>query len=378
MRQKLQDLFDLLRQDKKYQVMAVLVVFAMLYLYIAEPTPSRKPIRPIEDKGSKIATKEGFDDLVKAMGNEVSTLKDDNKQIKTTLQELQTSQKSYQTKVGQIFQKVLDRIQDMEQKVTARNASLGPDNLAEVAPEEEEQGLEDFGEKDAPMPPPPAPQPKKIAVIAPGDSVRVKLLAGVNAPTDGTPYPVVFKLLDDVRGPDSSALPLGEARVVAAAQGSLTDSRALFRLTTLNIRLPDGRKKIVDIDGWIVGEDGVRGMEGILLDPLGKAIVGSAEAGFFQGLGQGISDSQIQTEDSVFGFRQVVKGDTLKYASGKGIQTGAKEISAIIKERLSLMVPHVQVYSGREATAVFSKKIDITDLFESLGDDDSNFANSVD
>ena len=109
--------------------------------------------------------------------------------------------------------------------------------------------------------------------------MRVKLLAGVNAPTDGTPYPVVLKLLGNVMGPDGNTIPLGEARLIAAAQGSLTDSRVLFRLTRLSIRLPNGRRKEFAIDGWVVGEDGIRGMSGVLIDPIGKAIGGAAMAG---------------------------------------------------------------------------------------------------
>ena len=80
-------------------------------------------------------------------------------------------------------------------------------------------------------------------------------------------------------GPDGNAVPLGEARIIAAAQGSLTDSRVLFRLTRLSIRLPSGKRKEFPIDGWIVGEDGIRGLEGVLIDPIGKAIVGAGMAG---------------------------------------------------------------------------------------------------
>jgi hypothetical protein len=205
--------------------------------------------------------------------------------------------------------------------------------------------------------------------------VRIKLLAGVNAPTDGTPYPVVFKLISDVYGPDGSALPLGEARLIAAAQGSLTDSRALFRITTLNIRLPDGRRKVYQVDGWVVGEDGLRGMQGILLDPIGKAIAGAGMAGGLAALGEGFSQGETETNSGVFGDQStIINGDPLKFAAGKTLSGFAKEWGQVVKDRVNQLVPHVQVLSGREATAVFAKSLPITDLFDALEDDDASMS----
>ncbi len=204
-------------------------------------------------------------------------------------------------------------------------------------------------------------------MVGRGDSVRVQLLAGVNAPTDGTPYPVVMKLIGDVQGPDGSNLPLGEARVIAAAQGSLTDGRALFRLSSLNLRLPNGQRKVIDIDGYVVGEDGKLGMEGVLIDPLSKILGAVAIAGAVEGTGSAYAQSQTTTYRGVLGNTESeVTGDIFKYGAGKGVQNASKEWSGIIKERAQQMVPHVEVLSGRMATAVFSQSFVITDLYEAL------------
>jgi conjugal transfer pilus assembly protein TraB len=235
-----------------------------------------------------------------------------------------------------------------------------------------DEGMESFGNETVDAAPPPPPAPAKIAYIGAGDSVRVKLLAGVNAPTDGTPYPVVFSLDGNVSGPDGSALPLGEARLVAAAQGSLTDARALFRLTDLSVRLPNGRRKVYKVDGWVVGEDGVRGMQGILIDPIGKAIGGGMISGAFQGYGRAVRDSQIQIRNDNRGSTEIVNGDLGKFALGAAVSGGSNEWSSIIKDRLSQMVPQVQVLSGREATAIFSKSISVDGLFEALDEEETS------
>jgi conjugal transfer pilus assembly protein TraB len=214
----------------------------------------------------------------------------------------------------------------------------------------------------------------------PGDSVRVKLLAGVNAPTDGTPYPVVLKLLGDVIGPDGNTIPLGEGRLIAAAQGSLTDARALLRITRLSIRLPNGRRKEFAVDGWIVGEDGIRGMEGVLIDPIGKAIVGAGIAGGLSGFGQAMRAANTQTQMfSNGGVNQSVDpGAIPQYAAGVAVSGAANEWQQIIRERIRTLVPVVQVLSGREATAVFSQSLAIPDLLEQVDQDPSVVYTSLD
>jgi hypothetical protein len=146
----------------------------------------------------------------------------------------------------------------------------------------------------------------------------------------------------------------------------------------MNIRLPNGQKKEVPIDGWVVGEDGIRGMEGILIDPFGKAIAGAAGAGFLSALGQGFAARETGTERSIWGSETVVNGDPAKYALGKGVAGGSNAIAELIKERGAMMVPHVAVYSGREATLVFSKTVTIDDLIETLEDSDSDLTSSLD
>jgi conjugal transfer pilus assembly protein TraB len=214
----------------------------------------------------------------------------------------------------------------------------------------------------------------------PGDSVRIKMLAGVNAPTDGTPYPVVLKLIGDVTGPDGNSVPLGEARLIAAAQGSLTDSRVLLRLTRLSIRLPNGRRKEFAVDGWVVGEDGIRGMEGVLIDPIGKAIAGAGMAGGLAGLGNGIAMASRDTLTYSSGAQNSTI-DTSKlpqYAGGIAMASAATEWQQIIKDRVSQLVPVVQVLSGREATAVFSQSLAIPDLLEQVDEDPSVVYASLD
>jgi hypothetical protein len=282
----------------------------------------------------------------------------------------------YEATTAEIFKKILERLAEVQNTQTSgQGPAAAPKSIDAVSGADlmgaSPSELEPIGGADIASAPPAQPVRPKLAALMPGDSVRIKLLAGVNAPTDGTPYPVVLKLISDVMGPDGNSVPLGEARIIAAAQGSLTDSRVLFRLTRLSIRLPNGKRKEFPVDGWIVGEDGIRGLEGVLIDPIGKAIVGAGMAGGLAGLGQGIAAANVQNRVYSNGsqYSSVNQGDVGKYAGGVALASTANEWQAIIKDRLSQLVPVVQVLSGREATAVFSQSVAIPELLEQLDEE---------
>ena len=219
--------------------------------------------------------------------------------------------------------------------------------------------LDSFGFEEASVPPPPLPPVQsRVTFIAPGDSVPVTLLTGVNAPVDGTPYPVVFKLNGPIAGPDGSALELGEARLIAAAQGSESDGRVLYRLADLAIRHPDGRRSVVKVDGWIVGEDGVRGMKGNLIDKLGRLIVATGAVSYAAALGERIDRKanrlDIESQDGV-----TVTGNDLDFASASAVTDASNRLGQLLLDRYEKLVPVVEVLSGRQVAAIFSAPAEI-------------------
>lgn len=380
MGQKLKDLILLLQKDKKAQFFAVIAILLVVWAVVAPQQQRRQVVKdePELDTSSTTSSEEAYNDIVRAFGTDLDNTKGEVKRIHDRLDEQEVKFDEFQNSSTEIFRKILERMSEMETVGTGGTGpGFEPGNANGVDNTGLEGGsdvLETFGSQATTPDVPPAPEKQKLAFIGAGDSVRIKLLAGVNAPTDGTPYPVVFQLSSDVMGPDNSQLPLGEARLVAAAQGSLTDSRALFRLTSMNLRLPDGRRKVVPVDGWVVGEDGVRGMEGILIDPIGKAIGGAGFAGALQGLGQGLqARNTTVTNGGLFGSTAAVTGNAAEFAAGNGISTAAQTYANLITQRVNLLVPVVQVLSGREATAVFSKSVSISDLYAALDAEDSGF-----
>lgn len=385
MKQQLKDLKLLLQKDRRAQVIAIIVGLSLIFLLFGEGNKPLKRARyagttPEARSSGATAQDEAYKDIVRALKGEMDEQNTALKDVATSVESLKVSTQDSEARTAEIIKRIVERMSETENQVAAATVGRAPQpvDLGEegsIAPIEEEQDtLVSFGGETVQPLPPPQVEPKRQAVIGGGDSVRVKLLGGVNAPTDTTPYPTVFKLVSDVYGPDGDALPLGEARLIAAATGSLTDSRALFRITSLNIRLPNGKRKFVPVDGWVVGEDGVIGMEGVLIDPIGKGIAGGALAGGLDGLGRAVSSGQTTTYFGAYGSQEVVTGDDTKYAAGKAISGAARNWSSILRDRLSMLVPHVQVLSGREATAIFSEPIIIDDLYEALEEEEEVFA----
>jgi hypothetical protein len=377
MKQKIEDLKAFLATRKGKTAVGVVVLCGLVLAFAPGNKQNRSPFyrpkaAPEDVKTGKTKTDDMAQDIVTSFKSEVEELKRQNRASQDQIKKQQTQLQDYEQQTAAILKKMLDKMDD--QNPGQGGAAPAPVELAQTAPApEEEEVVEQFGMKEPEVGPPPTPTPRRVAFIGAGDSVRVKLLAGVNAPTDGTPYPVMLKLVSDVGGPDGSSIPLGEARVIAAAQGSLTDQRALFRLTTINVQLPSGEQKVIDVDGWIVGEDGIRGMPGVLIDPIGKAIAGSAFVGALSGFGNGLQMMNQQTfQNGQGGFTTQNLGSAAEAGGGGAAVGAAREWNTIIRDRLQNLTPHVQVLSGREATAVFARSFTVEGLYEALADQNAN------
>jgi hypothetical protein len=387
MAQFLKDFGLKIRSDRKTQFLSVLALGALAYLVLADGSPARRMPRPKPQVSAGTPdANERWKDLVERFNGQLTTLTTTTNALQEEVTNQKKAMQEYEATTAEIFKKILQRLSELQANANGPQVQqTGPQDLGEIASSDvavsSPDSLESIGAAEPiSVQPPPQPAKPRLAAIMPGDSVRVKLLAGVNAPTDGTPYPVVLKLVGDVLGPDGNTIPLGEARLIAAAQGSLTDSRALLRLTRLSIRLPNGRRKEFPVDGWIVGEDGIRGMEGVLIDPIGKAIAGAGMAGGLAGLGQGIAAANTDTLTYSTGSqsRTIDSSKIPQFAGGVALSQAATEWQEIIRKRIDLLVPVVQVLSGREATAVFSQSLAIPDLLEQVDQDPSVVYASLD
>ncbi len=379
MKQQIEDFKLLIKNDKRIMAAVAFIVVCILFLLLSSDQRQRSPVRPKGGIGGPVS-KQGlspedqFTDLIIAFKNDIETGKKNSEDMKAQLNRTEKDAETFRQKTAGIFETLTDKFEQVQRDLDqlAQSINRGGNDVG-ITPDRPAEGPDElvpewFDEKE-PAGRPEPPRPLRVSVIAPGDSVPVQLLTGVNAPTDGTPYPVVFKLVGEISGPDGSALDLGEGRIIAAAQGSESDSRALYRLTQLSLKHPSGRRSVIEVDGWIVGEDGVRGMQGKLEDKLGRLIMATAvisglaatgqslqrntnlRGGFFGNNGQNNPGFTLQSQD-------------VEFAAASALTDASNRLGQVLLRRYESLIPVVEVLSGREAVAIFSSPAEVAILDE--------------
>jgi hypothetical protein len=395
MREKLEDLKTLVKNDRRIWAGAG-VAFVMLMIWMltteqkmrgraltpaelmAERTRQEQSGRPVDDQQKHI------DALILAFQGDVNKVQDALVRIEQENKRIANELSIRDNKAAGIFDGILDKVENLQREVetlrtqqtTADTTSGagGPIDASITTDQPDELETIAGADTDVPPPPPPPAKPVKLTVISAGDSVPVELLTGVAAPVDGTPYPVVFKLGGPISGPDGSSLDLGESRLIAAAQGSETDARVIYRLTDLAIRHHDGRRSVVKVDGWVVGEDGVRGMKGKLIDKLGRLIVATAGVSFFAALGERFDDESqnLEISDDVD-----LDDSDITFAGTSAFTDATNRLSQVLIDRYEKLVPVVEVLSGRKVAAIFSQSAEVT-IYDEEAEDVGLFSASLD
>lgn len=372
MSQKLTDIKLIIQNDRRVWAAAGFIVVAIFIWLLTDDRGGSRRVALPDDKASRqgAGSTEAFQDLIQAFKNDIDQQKKNQQEMNTVLTRTSQDLKEHKEKVTGIFETMVDKFEALAREVDALAAALKQQQDITPPPDRRElegpDTLEPFGlEEPQVAPPPPEPAPQRVSVIAPGDSVSVQLLTGVNAPVDGTPYPVVFQLNGPIEGPDGSTLELGEARLVAAAQGSEADSRALYRLSSLSIRHPSGRRSVIKVDGWVVGEDGIRGMKGKLIDKLGRLILATAGVSFAAALGERIEGRETNVRRDG-GLR--ADPQDFDYATASALTDASNRLGQVLLNRYEALVPVVEILPNREAVAIFSQTAEIEVLDEDLSE----------
>jgi len=375
-KEKFEDAKALAKNDRKIWFISGFVgLVLVVWFFTVDNTGNHRnkgKDQPAPVQTSTFNKEDAYVDLIKAFQNDMGDVQRGMTSMQQSLERVKTDTDSTNERYAGIFKRMLTQVEELTDEVeTLKKApqqeDRGSAGNANDGQPKQEPGNEvvalGFEKELMPPPPPTAPVGSKVTFISPGDAVPIQLLTGVNAPTDGTPYPVVFKLKGPIRGPDGSSLDLGEARIVAMALGSEVDSRVLFRLTNMAIRHTDGRRSVVNVDGWVVGEDGVRGMKGHLIDKLGKLI-----------LATGITAAGTAFANDAFGNNQDINvqgsgvnvdSDTAEAAVGTGLNQASKRLMDVLINRYEQIVPVVEVLSGRDGVAIFSIPIEVSPYDES-------------
>jgi conjugal transfer pilus assembly protein TraB len=206
---------------------------------------------------------------------------------------------------------------------------------------------------------------RKEAIYLPPSFMEATLLSGLDAPVlkeaKSNPVPVLLRIKDLAVLPNRLKADLKGCFVIAEGHGDLADERAHLRLVSLSCIAKNGQAVIDQkIKGFVVDEDGKIGLKGLVVSRMGSAIARSALAGFFGGVGEGLTAASTVQSVSPLGATQTIDTDDIARAAvGKGIASGFAELQRFYLELARQSMPVIEVGATKTITLVVSEGVEL-------------------
>lgn len=186
------------------------------------------------------------------------------------------------------------------------------------------------------------------------------LINGVDAPTGNRskrhPRPALVRVKHSAILPNRFRADIRECHIIVATTGDLSTVRAYMRGESLSCVRNDGRPIEIDIDAYVVGEDGKPGMRGRLVSRDGAVVAKGAAAGFAQALSDIFRPVRVQsvntrpTEDELFIAPDA--GQAAEAGSYAGFGGAMGRLADQYIDLADQIVPFVEVDAGRSVDVI--------------------------
>ena len=330
----------------------ILLLFWLLFWSTPEPGPTRTTRGP---KGKD--QKEGLYDL--KIGSWQNRVDQDLDATKKQLAELVIRQQEIRDQ----FKNVGDALSDLTLQMKAeRESRLAASRAAPPIPEQKGMGsgitVMRFAAKSPATERPvkakaEAPAVRQTSYLPGGSMAHSVLLAGVDAPVGGKPFPVLLALKEAFASPNSYQVPLKGCFALGKAEGNASSERADIQIVRMSCVLPDGKAFEQEITAYLVGEDGRQGIPGKLVDKEGRKIAFAAVAGVGAGLAKAFGQQQVTNVVTDSGaITSTVTGDALTFGLASGAQGAATEMQRYFQKQAERLFPVVEIDAGKNVTMV--------------------------
>jgi conjugal transfer pilus assembly protein TraB len=194
------------------------------------------------------------------------------------------------------------------------------------------------------------------------------LLSGVDASTGTTassnPEPVLIELTDSGDLSRHFTSTVKGCRVTASEYGVLSKERVMMRLEKLScIEAETGEVLVMDVEGYVSGEDGKLGLRGTVVDRAGEHVRAAMIGGFLSSFGNFLAASSSPvTFAPQTGLAQIAPltgKDLLKQGGAKGVSGALEKYTEFYIKRAEQLEPVIQVNAGRVVQVVFNKTVGI-------------------
>ncbi len=204
-----------------------------------------------------------------------------------------------------------------------------------------------------------APLMNPDTYVPAGTHVLGVLLQGADLVADQSdqqnPKPILIRVLSQGTLPNQRQSHLTGCIITAAMTGDISSGRGDVRLERLSCVRPNN--SIVDVA--VFGTAATQAKEGIsgqLYTREGSRVFVATFAGMAAGVANGIAQSQVQTQNTLFGQTGSVQGsDVFKYGAASGAGSGLNKLSDFQMNRADQIHPIIQVNGGKLVTVTFLK-----------------------
>ncbi|KJV54765.1 bacterial conjugation TrbI-like family protein, partial [Orientia chuto str. Dubai] len=206
--------------------------------------------------------------------------------------------------------------------------------------------------------------------VTSGSSAKAILLTGVVVGTgtnsSSSLDPIVLQLLNQaILYDEYKTDQIKKAILIGSCNGDVASERAKCRLETLSVINNTGDIIEKKVEGWLIGEDGLPGIKGMVVDKSSDAVRMAALNFVFSGIAKSLQvqainqDMQtVQSLNSVTASQQEF-GEAVKSGSDSGGSNTFDKLADFAIKIADAMSPVIVVDSGRVVDVVFKKGFDL-------------------
>ena len=198
---------------------------------------------------------------------------------------------------------------------------------------------------------------RKVHIPA-GSTAMAVITNGVFAPTTGEPSPVRLFLETDLRGPNGSRIPLGEAFMIGKATGIANSMRVTIEIDRMSIVTPDGKAHDARVLAYVVGHDALEGVPGEYHWRAAELLpLAAGASGLTAAAGALAAAETITSVSPLGGATEFLTGSAPKYAGFQGIAGGSRKLEEMIVDRMKEIQPAISIKPYRRVNVVFLQSV---------------------
>jgi conjugal transfer pilus assembly protein TraB len=213
-------------------------------------------------------------------------------------------------------------------------------------------------------------KPKSVEEVIPAGTYAAGILTtgiaantSLNAQSD--PQPAMVRITNKGMLPRGFRADIKEAVIIAACYGDISSERANCRLNKLLLVERNGEVLTRKVEGWLIGDDGIPGVKGKVIDRAGEVVRGAFWAGLLSGMANYFKATAQQPMYTLTGAgavetKQQDGKELLKASGANGMGSALEKIADFALKRAEQMQPVIIVNPGRVVDVVFKEDVDLS------------------